>query len=183
MLLVPWSSQDSDWMTPLFSVAVDNSFCCECMVFFLFHHISTVLLGSVWVTTKAVQTFIRGVAPVVARPDQDRVHKSQNTRQRVHALSSIITSFLPKSDPYQNWRGSFNFFYEIMHGFWYKKEKKKYRSGIVRWPISLSTNNYFHWKRYALHCHFCSHCYKKIYMRSSNTAAVSGLAVMELKHV
>lgn len=110
MLLVPWSSQDSDWMTRLFSVAVDNSFCCECMVFFSFHHISTVLLGSVWVTAKAVQTFIRGVAPVVARPDQDRVHESQNTRQRVHALSSIITSFLPKSDPYQNWRGSFNFF-------------------------------------------------------------------------
>lgn len=45
MLLVPWSSQDSDWMTRLFSVAVDNSLCCECMVFFFISSYQYSIIG------------------------------------------------------------------------------------------------------------------------------------------
>ena len=63
------------------------------------------------------------------------------------ALSNIIASFLPKSDPYQNRRGSFSF---LSRNAWMLiKKKKKKQSGIVRW------------KRYALYCHFHCHRHKK----------------------
>lgn len=183
MLLVPWSSQDSDWMTRLFSVAVDNSLCCECMVFFFISSYQYSIIGVSLSNHKGSPDVHQRCCTSRSTPRSGpRAQVSEHTPtcaciiQHYHKFSAKIRS-LPKL------KRVLQFFYEIMHGFWYKKEKKKYRSGIVRWPISLSTNNYFHWKRCALYCHFCSHCYKKIYMRSSNTAAVSGLAVMELKYV